>query len=85
MTFSETPTFICKDRENVSFALKIFLGGPESGFDVKKMKKGLSVIVRGAERTVKDGKQGFVGVLGNELEVIDPFLLGRSLMLTFDE
>ena len=68
MTFSDTPTFICKDRENVSFALKLHVTGSNS--DVSQLKKGVTVVVKGAERSgVVDGKQGYVGALAEEVQV----------------
>ncbi|RAL65919.1 hypothetical protein DID88_005581 [Monilinia fructigena] len=55
MTLSTTPTFICIDSANASFALTIVLDAPltpaqlegsESGndFDIKKLKKGHTVV-----------------------------------------
>ena len=68
MTFSDTPTFICKDRENVTFALKLHATGGNS--DISRLKKGVTVVVKGAERSgVVDGKQGFVGALVEEIQV----------------
>jgi len=73
MTFTDTPTFICTDRANASFAMKIHV---TPDFDVKTLKKGVSVVVRGAERDgVVGGKQGFVGVLGSELTVSYCYLM----------
>lgn len=68
MTFSDTPTFICKDREAASFALKIT--HVPSNFDAKRLKTGWSVVVAGASKSgvVKD-KQGFVEVPAEELHV----------------
>ncbi|KAH8597702.1 hypothetical protein B0O99DRAFT_64928 [Bisporella sp. PMI_857] len=81
MTFSDTATFICKDRTDTSFALKIHIPGPSS-FDVKKLKKGMAVVVKGAERDgVKDGKQGFVGALADDINII-PTSLGNLIFMS---
>lgn len=68
MTFSDTPTFICKDREAASFALK--LTRVPGSFDVKSLKTGWSVVVAGASRSgVVKEKQGFVEVAADEIKV----------------
>ena len=84
MTFSDTPTFICKDRENVAFALKLHVTGSSS--DVSRLKKGVTVVVKGAERSgVADGKQGFVGALVDEVQVcilcVLLYLIGYAVRL----
>jgi hypothetical protein len=66
-----TPTFICRDRDGISFAVTIKLPPGDESFDVKPFKKGLVVVVRGARRSgVREenaevgqkAKQGFVEV-----------------------
>jgi len=58
MTFTNIPTFICKDREDVTFALKFHVprDGKDLGLEVKevmkKLKKGVSVVVPGASRGI---------------------------------
>lgn len=63
MTLSDTPTFICKDRDSTTFALKIILPknlGIER-FEYQKFKKGLTVVVKNARRGgVVDGRQGYI-------------------------
>ncbi|KAG9243100.1 hypothetical protein BJ878DRAFT_463050 [Calycina marina] len=89
MSFSDVPTFICKDRENVAFALKVHVTGGK--FDIKALKKGITVIVKGAERGgVVDRKQGFVGALAEEIKVIPTnvgnliFMSGNPLIVARD-
>lgn len=68
MTVSASPTFILKDRDNVSFALTLRIPPdeikenlPGGGLDVRGFKKGFTVVVEGARRSgVKEGKAGFV-------------------------
>jgi hypothetical protein len=83
MTLSTTPTFICTDASSASFALTIILAAPltpaqlEGGspadagaFDIKKMKKGYTVVVPGPERHgVREGKQGYVRCRWEDLVV----------------
>lgn len=68
MTVSPSPTFILKDRDNVSFALTLRIPAdeineniPGGGLDVSDFKKRFTVVVEGAKRSgVKEGKAGFV-------------------------
>jgi hypothetical protein len=65
MTLGANPTFICKDRSSVSFAVTIQLPEKEEGKfpHLKGFKKGYTIVVKGARRFgVKDGKQGSVRV-----------------------
>jgi len=65
----------------VSFALKLHATGGTS--DVSGLKKGVTVVVKGAERSgVVDGKQGFVGALVEELQVYC-FLVCEGAVLCF--
>lgn len=75
MTFSDTPTFICKDREAASFALKLV--HVPSVFDIKSLKIGWSVVVPGARRSgVVKEKQGYVEVAAKDIHV-RLYLMGR--------
>lgn len=74
MTFSHTPTIICKDRTNASFALKLDLDvrteAGKKAFSEMKLKKGTTIVVRDAKRNgVREGKQGYVQVGVDGLEV----------------
>jgi hypothetical protein len=72
MTLGANPTFICKDRSGVSFAVTIQLPEKEEGKfpHLKGFKKGYTIIVKGARRFgVKDGKQGSVRVGVEGVEV----------------
>jgi hypothetical protein len=68
MTLSTSPTFILKDRVNVSFALTIKLPPPlvdeqkyMGKFDASSFKKGFTAVIRNPKRKgVKEGKVGFV-------------------------
>lgn len=74
MTFTHTPTLMCKDRTGTSFALKLKLDlrtqeGKEL-FKALKMKKGSTVVVHEPLRSgVVGGKQGFIECEANEIEV----------------
>jgi len=88
MTFTNIPTFICKDREDVTFALKFHVprDGKDLGLEVKevikKLKKGVSVVVPGASRGgVKDGKQGFIEVRPEEIMTI-PTSIGNLIFMS---
>ncbi|KAM3075300.1 hypothetical protein ACMFMF_005978 [Clarireedia jacksonii] len=86
MTLSTTPTFICTDSSSASFALTIILAAPltpaqlegsaasaadGSGFDIKKMKKGHTVVIPDPERHgVKEGKQGYVRCKWEDLVIV---------------
>lgn len=81
MTLSTTPTFICIDSANASFALTIILDAPltpaqlegsESGndFDIRKLKKGHTVVVPNPRRHgVRQGKQGYARCRWGDLTV----------------
>jgi hypothetical protein len=72
MTLGANPTFICKDRSGVSFAVTIQLPEKEEGKfpHVKGFKKGYTIVVKDAKRFgVKDGKQGSVRVGVESVEV----------------
>ena len=74
MTFSHTPTIICKDRTNASFALKLDLDvrteEGQKAFSGMKLKKGTAIVVKDAKRNgVREGKQGFIQVGVDGLKV----------------
>jgi hypothetical protein len=72
MTLSSTPTFICKDRDSVSFAVKIVLpqGMGLEQFEYKRFKKGFTIVVRDARKGgVVGGKQGFIESSLDNIEV----------------
>jgi hypothetical protein len=72
MTLGANPTFICKDRSGVSFAVTIQLPEEEEGKfpHVKGFKKGYTIVIKEARRFgVKDGKQGSVRVGVEDVEV----------------
>ena len=73
MTLGANPTFVCRDRSGISFAVTIQLsekGGEEGKFDVKGFKKGYTIVVKGARKFgVRDGKQGSVKTGRDEVEV----------------
>jgi hypothetical protein len=72
MTLGANPTFICKDRSGVFFAVTIQLLDKEEGKfpHVKGFKKGYTIVVKGARRFgIKDGKQGSVRVGVEDVEV----------------
>ncbi|KAG4442053.1 hypothetical protein IFR05_002447 [Cadophora sp. M221] len=78
MTVSASPTFILKDRDNVSFALTLRIPPeeikenlPGGGLDVSGFKKGFTVVVEGARRSgVKEGKAGFVVAPSGSVKII---------------
>jgi hypothetical protein len=77
MTLSTVPTFICKDRDSVSFALKVVLpaGSSIESFDYKRFKKGFTVAVNNPRRSgVVGGKQGFIEARLSDVEVGDSLL-----------
>jgi hypothetical protein len=72
MTLSSTPTFICKDRDLDSFALKISLshGMKIEDFEHQKFKKGFTVVVKNARRGgVVNGKQGYIETKLEDVQV----------------
>ncbi|KAB8295073.1 hypothetical protein EYC80_007012 [Monilinia laxa] len=93
MTLSTTPTFICIDSANASFALTIILDAPltpaqlegsESGndFDIKKLKKGHTVVVPNPRRHgVRQGKQGYARCRWGDLTII-PTSLEKLLAIS---
>jgi len=88
MTFSHTPTIICKDPTNASFALKLDLDvrteAGKKAFSEMKLKKGTTIVVRDAKRNgVREGKQGYIQVGVDGLEVI-PVSLERLLAMSTD-
>ncbi|XMA09457.1 hypothetical protein WAI453_002248 [Rhynchosporium graminicola] len=78
MTVSAAPTFILKDRNNVSFALtlripqdEIIESVPGGGLDVSDFRKGFTAVVEGAKRSgVKEGKLGFIVAPSGSVKVI---------------
>ncbi|KAI9642083.1 hypothetical protein NHQ30_009954 [Ciborinia camelliae] len=82
MTLSTTPTFICIDSASASFALTIVLEAPltpaqlegngsGNDFDIKKLKKGHTVVVPNPRRHgVREGKQGYVRCTWGDLVII---------------
>ncbi|PQE05914.1 zinc mynd-type domain containing protein [Rutstroemia sp. NJR-2017a BVV2] len=85
MTLSTTPTFICTDAASASFALTVILAAPltpaqlegsaasadAGGFDIKKMRKGHTVLVPRPERHgVREGKQGYVRCRWEDLVIV---------------
>jgi hypothetical protein len=78
MTLGANPTFICKDRSGISFAVRILLPEKKEGKfpHVKGFKKGYTIVVKDARRFgVKDGKQGSVRMGMESVEVYFLFLL----------
>jgi hypothetical protein len=72
MTFGTNPTYICKDRDVVPFAVTIKLNSSakEEPFDVKSCKKGYTLVISDAKKYgVRDGKQGFVETAPEETRV----------------
>ncbi|KAL2069000.1 hypothetical protein VTL71DRAFT_15338 [Oculimacula yallundae] len=78
MTASAAPTFILKDRNNVSFALTLRIPADEikesvlgGGLDVSGFKKGFTAVVEDARRSgVKEGKSGFVVAPSGSVKII---------------
>lgn len=73
MTLGTSPTFICKDREAVAFAVTIKLDSSSSQdamFDVKTCRKGHCMAILDAKKFgVKEGKQGFVETRPGRIKV----------------
>ena len=72
MTLGTNPTFICKDRDTVPFAVTIKLrsASPAEAFDVKICKKGYTMTIRHAKKFgVKEGKQGFIETSPEKIKV----------------
>jgi hypothetical protein len=72
MTLGTNPTFICKDRNMVPFAVTIKLssGSAAEMFDVKICKKGYTMAIQQAKKYgVKEGKQGFVETTPGNIKV----------------
>lgn len=83
MTLGINPTFICKDRDMVPFAVTIKLDATAKGgnFDVKSCKKGYTMAIRDAKKYgAKEGKQGFIETTMDKIKVSRPgdFLLTLS-------
>ncbi|KAK0109846.1 hypothetical protein ONS95_002516 [Cadophora gregata] len=78
MTVSAAPTFILKDRNNVSFALTLRIPAdeikenlPGGGFDARGFKKGFTAVVEGARRSgAKEEKAGFVVAPSGSVKII---------------
>ncbi|KAH7409356.1 hypothetical protein BKA64DRAFT_664765 [Cadophora sp. MPI-SDFR-AT-0126] len=78
MTVSASPTFILKDRNNVSFALTLRIPAdeikediPGGGFDATGFKKGFTAVVEGARRSgAKEEKAGFIVAPSASVKII---------------
>ncbi|PVH88868.1 hypothetical protein DL98DRAFT_565721 [Cadophora sp. DSE1049] len=89
MTVSASPTFILKDRNNVSFALTLRIPAdeikediPGGGFDAKGFKKGFTAVVEGARRSgAKEEKAGFVVAPSASVKII-PATYQRLIHMT---
>jgi hypothetical protein len=83
MTLGANPTFICKDRSGVSYAVTIQLPEKEEGKfpHLTGFKKGYTIVVKDARRFgVKDGKQGSVRVGMEGVEVCYSSLLYKWIV-----
>jgi hypothetical protein len=72
MTLGTNPTFICKDRDMVPFAVTIKLNSSFKTeiFDAKTCKKGYTMAIREARKYgVKEGKQGFIETIPGKIKV----------------
>ena len=82
MTLSTNPTYVCKDKSGASFAVSIKLadvGSAVPKFEVKGFKKGYTIVVRGAKRYgVREGKQGFVNAVAEDIMVSSFLFLRRG-------
>ena len=79
MTLATNPTFVCKDRDIVPFAVTIKLDSNPQGerFDVKACKKGHTMAILDAKKYgVKEGKQGFIETTPGKIKASQTRLFG---------